>query len=712
MTLKRTLLFVFFLGNIIAHAQTTRYEAELATLANGATKVTDASRSGGAYVQTQEGDITFNISIPSDTYFDFYINASAPNGDKTNNFVIDGSSVSFNMTKTTTYSNIKVVSFTKLTKGNHTIKITKSWGWINIDYIELTELNPADKFNINTSLNHPNPSPEANCLYQFLRKNYNNKIISGVMTLNSFDDANWLKTNIGKEPVVLGIDFLQTNRGYSWYDDNTPTNDAKTWYQKNGIPTMMWHWRDPSRKTEEFYANKTSFDASKINDASSAEYKAMISDIDFVAGKLKILKNAGIPVIWRPLHEAAGAWFWWGAKGGAVCKKIWQVMYDRMVNYHGLNNLIWVWTYEPNEDGTWYPGDEFVDIIGRDIYKDGDHGSQILEFNTLNDKYGKKKMIAETECGSFPDVDNLVNDGAAWSWFMPWYGKYTEDATYNSVALWQKMFASTYCITLDEMQPWSSYCASIINKKPAVYITSPANNASFAAPASITISVTANDTDGTITKVAFYNGSTKIGESTSAPYSFTWTNIASGTDTLTAIATDDNGQTNTSAPVIVDILQTQSITLTSGWNLVSFNVHPLDSNIASVFGNLGSDLLTVKTADAFYEPSQTSIYNSLVKLEKGQAYLIKVKTNKTLTVTGKIINTYSKSLKSGWNMVGYPLQSPSGIATKISGILTQFESIKNFDGFYIKNNTTNSLTNFVIGKGYFLKVNTDCTLNW
>jgi len=188
----------------------------------------------------------------------------------------------------------------------------------------------------------------------------------------------------------------------------------------------------------------------------------MLSDIDYTAGLLKKLQDNKIAVIWRPLHEAAGGWFWWGAKGAAPCKKLYQIMFDRMVNYHGLHNLIWVWTHEPNDDA-WYPGDEYVDIAGSDIYKDGDHSSQILEFNDMTTRYGGKKMVTLSECGSFPDVDNLVKDGAAWSYYMPWYGSYVEDSTYNSLNLWKKMFASDYVLTLDEMPNLRTYSTPVTN---------------------------------------------------------------------------------------------------------------------------------------------------------------------------------------------------------------------------------------------------------
>jgi mannan endo-1,4-beta-mannosidase len=313
-----------------------------------------------------------------------------------------------------------------------------------------------ERFSINPALVTPGATKEASALYNFLRENYGKKILSGVMTLNSFDETAWLKTNTGKEPAIIGLDFMHSGRGYTWYDDKQPIKDAKAYWDKNGIPVFVWHWRDPLKTTEEFYTRNsgkpdgTTFDVSKIDDPASAEYKGMVRDIDFVSGMLKELQVQNVPIIWRPLHEAAGTWFWWGAKGAEPCKKLYRLMYDRMVHFHGLKNLIWVWTREPN-DNAWYPGDDVVDIVGRDVYKNGDHSSQLTEFNAMNTLYGGKKMVALSEVGSIPDVDNLVKDAAAWSWFMPWYGEYTRTSTHNSLDLWKKMFAHPYVITLDEM---------------------------------------------------------------------------------------------------------------------------------------------------------------------------------------------------------------------------------------------------------------------
>lgn len=342
-----------------------------------------------------------------------------------------------------------VMAFVFLTIGLYACKKTVSNEERPITELVPIEVVPA-KSSINATLVTPDASVEANKVYKFLRDNYGKKMLSGVMTLNSFDETTWLKENTGKEPAIIGLDFMHSGRGYNWYDNEAPIKDAKIYWSRNGIPVFVWHWRDPSRLTEEFYSNKTNFDVSKITDPSSSEYKAMISDIDYVSGMLKKLQADHVPIIWRPLHEAAGKWFWWGSKGPAACKKLYQVMYDRMVNYHKLNNLIWVWTREPNDD-LWYPGDDVVDIVGRDHYNQGDHSSRIGEFNILATLYGNKKMITLSECGSMPDVDNVVKDAAGWSWFMPWYGDFTRNSSQNSIDLWKKAFASNYVITLDEM---------------------------------------------------------------------------------------------------------------------------------------------------------------------------------------------------------------------------------------------------------------------
>lgn len=91
------------------------------------------------------------------------------------------------------------------------------------------------------------------------------------------------------------------------------------------------------------------------------------------------------------------------------------------------------------------------------------------------------------------------------------------------------------------------------NKPPAVSISSPANNASFTAPAGITLQANATDADGTISKVEYFYGSSSIGSATTSPYSVNWSNVAAGNYSLTAVATDNSGATTTSSPISLTV---------------------------------------------------------------------------------------------------------------------------------------------------------------
>ncbi|OMP76348.1 hypothetical protein BW716_25480 [[Flexibacter] sp. ATCC 35208] len=91
------------------------------------------------------------------------------------------------------------------------------------------------------------------------------------------------------------------------------------------------------------------------------------------------------------------------------------------------------------------------------------------------------------------------------------------------------------------------------NKYPTVSITSPANNATFTAGATVSITATAADADGSVTKVEFYNGSTLLGTSTASPYTYSWASVAAGTYSLTAKATDNSGAVTTSSTVTITV---------------------------------------------------------------------------------------------------------------------------------------------------------------
>lgn len=312
-----------------------------------------------------------------------------------------------------------------------------------------------------------NFSAQAQKVMDFFQQTYGKKTISGSMAnVNwNIEEAAWVYTQTGKYPALNCFDFVHHPFSPANWIDYSNTTVAENWWNANGLVAAMWHWNVPknmqTNPTEyAFYTKDTNFDVSKISDTNSPEYKLMIKDIDIISGYLKLLKDKNIPVIWRPLHEAAGntnayaggtAWFWWGAKGAAPCKALWKLMFDRMTNFHGLNNLIWVWTSQGN-DADWYPGDQYVDIVGTDIYPETNvHASQLTEFNKVKTIVNNHKMIALSECGGIPDPDLMFEKGDTWLWFMPWYGDHTRNDKHNGVDFWKKVMSNSHVITRDQM---------------------------------------------------------------------------------------------------------------------------------------------------------------------------------------------------------------------------------------------------------------------
>ncbi len=313
-----------------------------------------------------------------------------------------------------------------------------------------------------------NPSKEAKNLMSFLENAYGQKTISGAMAKVNWntEEADWVHSQTGKYPALNCFDFIHHIHSPADWINYDNTEVVEKWWNNNGIVAAMWHWNVPkdmsvANPTEfAFYTKDTKFDVSKISDTNSPEYKLLIKDIDIISGYLKLLRDKSIPIIWRPLHEAAGntnayvdgtGWFWWGAKGAEPCKNLWKLMFDRMTNHHKLNNLIWVWTSQGN-DAEWYPGDEYVDLVGRDLYPETNiHDSQLAEFNKVKTIVAGKKMIALSECGGIPNPDLMFEKGDTWLWFMPWYGDFTRDDKQNGAAYWKTVMNSPNVITRDQM---------------------------------------------------------------------------------------------------------------------------------------------------------------------------------------------------------------------------------------------------------------------
>jgi chitinase len=140
--------------------------------------------------------------------------------------------------------------------------------------------------------------------------------------------------------------------------------------------------------------------------------------------------------------------------------------------------------------------------------------------------------------------------------------KLGEDATAPYEFSWANVPAGSYSLTakavLSSGNPLTSAAVNVTvngpaNQPPTVSLTAPANGATFTAPATVNLAASASDTDGTVSKVEFFSGSTKLGEDATAPYEFAWTNVSAGTYSLTARATDNAGASTTSAAVSITV---------------------------------------------------------------------------------------------------------------------------------------------------------------
>ena len=346
--------------------------------------------------------------------------------------------------------------------------------------------------NPTANLCNPSASQQAKNVYEFLLQQSGKKTLSGAMSgsSNSNDFADLIYSNVGKYPALTGYDFIflqysPTPENWNWKVNYNDISAARVQWNNNGLVSYMWHWNVPTSEsawkngTEKgdytgyaFYSDKTAFDIKEALKEGTWQNQFLMKDIEEAASYLKNLRDAGIPVIWRPLHEAAGnynlysdngAWFWWGKGGAEPCKQLWRLLYDQFTNVHGLNNLIWVWTVDATagcEDqyDDWYPGDDVVDIVGVDIYENNTD-AKTRQFQALVDVTKGKKLVTVSECGNIPDPDKCFAQGNAWSWFMVWctydennnLALSNKDWNLNTKTWWSTVMASKNVINREDM---------------------------------------------------------------------------------------------------------------------------------------------------------------------------------------------------------------------------------------------------------------------
>ncbi len=346
--------------------------------------------------------------------------------------------------------------------------------------MDAKEVNPKDTVSDNTN-------EKTKAVFDWLLENYGENIISAQQASNEKqveDVLYYMQT--GDLPAIKGFDFLEVTV-------NEPGNRSKwtdmaiEWHQKSGgLVYFCWHWRAPAivenadDPNSRFFYSEDMDNYCKINSGTkftlqnavtpgTKEYEIVIKDIDTVAIELQKLEAAGVPVLWRPLHEASGAWFWWGVANreiaeGEYYQKLWYMIYDRLENYHKLTNLIWVWNGQ-SKHAMVHPNT--YDISGVDVYPtELDHSIQENKHTQLSGMTAKGKMLALTEVGYIPDPDELAASTTVdWLFYMPWNGEFVYKGTniygipkINEERLTpeflKNLFAHEKVITWSELPQW------------------------------------------------------------------------------------------------------------------------------------------------------------------------------------------------------------------------------------------------------------------
>ena len=519
-----------------AHATPTVYEAEEQSGVDASAITSDAtySYSGGKYVQVSKA-MTFTVQVDETAMYDIATQVLIHQYDWTTSVIlVNGVEAGSMLTTPRTCDSVYTITASaKMKAGENTITVGN--GAIGVDYVSV-ERHPDPVFNISSTPVTPGATEAAYKVLDFLKDNFGTKTISGMMISDQvfnydygnmkllkagectpadsckYSDAEvaWTgQTDIaefynrsGHYPAIGGFDMLFAAGGRheeGWFKGYTENNLVMTeeLWNKGGIPTFTWHWKvgedtifytqangyknagctEGVTKTAD---NNTCFNytlaftdstCKEIN-TSSEVYQNIVNDVDIVSSYFLQLQEKDIAVVWRPLHEASGGWFWWGVASAECYVQLYRLVFDRMVNTNGVKNLLWVWNINTDPtygydysalNGAWYPGDEYVDIVAVDIYDPLlNHNSGANYYNKIISEVGTNKLIALSENGAIPDIDSIAEDKAYWSYWMTWSQTWSGNFLDKTPTdMWKKNLDDERIIALDDMPGWADYNVSI-----------------------------------------------------------------------------------------------------------------------------------------------------------------------------------------------------------------------------------------------------------
>ena len=310
-------------------------------------------------------------------------------------------------------------------------------------YFESKEVDPSKPVSENAQKNEKTME-----VWNYLREVYGKQVITCQQMMDTAAYEDLVFYNATKDLTAMkGFDFIFCTGSY--HSDDMIDNAIKWSKESGGLCAFTWHWNVPKDIDNPeggyaFYTDEiTNFDQVNAVTPGTKEYETVIHDIDLIATKIQRMESEGVTILFRPLHEASGAWFWWGLQGrdsatNEVFQKLWYMIYDRLENYHKLTNIIWVWNGQ-NPHTAIHPN--AFDIEGIDRYYD----QEDISADALSAYYAKcwgelegydkycaelagmestGKMMALTECGYIPDPEGIKANNTMWLYYMVWNGDF------------------------------------------------------------------------------------------------------------------------------------------------------------------------------------------------------------------------------------------------------------------------------------------------
>lgn len=282
----------------------------------------------------------------------------------------------------------------------------------------------------------PNASPEAKALLAFLYDVKGKVFLAGQ---HGIEETEYIHELTGLYPAIKGFDLIHEQR------NRTQVLSAIEWWKKGGIPTVMWHWGAPSQGPG-YENSKKQIDINRCFEEGTEENRAMWEDLKRIADWLTFLRDANVPVLWRPMHECDGNWFWYGKETGEQYCRLWRTMFDYFTKERELNNLIWVLCHCGQPKADFNPGEEYYDLAGADSYNTERTRKEM--YDNVVKIHGNVRPIPYHECGTIPDPDLCKSVGVDWSWWKLWSGEHCKNHDQKMI---RQVYANPLVMTLDKL---------------------------------------------------------------------------------------------------------------------------------------------------------------------------------------------------------------------------------------------------------------------